>query len=37
LLGGIPFFLEGTFSNLLDSTFEAMSVFTTTGRSCSRT
>src|SRR5215216_4782301 len=31
LLGGIPYVLEGTFNNLLDSTFEAMSGFTTTG------
>ena len=31
LLGGVPFLIEGTFSSLLDSTFEAMSGFTTTG------
>ncbi len=31
LLGGTPFMIEGTFDNLLDSTFEAMSGFTTTG------
>jgi trk/ktr system potassium uptake protein len=31
LLGGVPFVIEGTFSSLLDSTFEAMSGFTTTG------
>ena len=31
LLGGIPFLIEGTFSSFLDSTFEAMSGFTTTG------
>ena len=31
VLGGIPFLLEGTFSNPIDSTFEAMSGFTTTG------
>src|SRR3712207_4735207 len=31
LLGGVPFLIEGTFTNLLDSTFEAMSGFTTTG------
>jgi trk system potassium uptake protein TrkH len=31
LLGGVPFLLEGTFPRLLDSTFEAMSGFTTTG------
>ncbi len=31
LLGGIPFLIEGTFHSLLDSTFEAMSGFTTTG------
>src|ERR687898_1874334 len=30
-LGGVPFLIEGTFTNLLDSTFEAMSGFTTTG------
>jgi trk system potassium uptake protein TrkH len=30
-LGGIPYILEGTFTSLLDSTFEAMSGFTTTG------
>lgn len=31
LLGGTPFLIEGTFDNLLDSSFEAMSGFTTTG------
>ncbi len=31
LLGGVPFVIEGTFHSLLDSTFEAMSGFTTTG------
>ena len=31
LLGGIPYALEGTLQNLLDSTFESMSGFTTTG------
>ena len=31
VLGGIPYVLEGTFANLLDSTFEGMSGFTTTG------
>src|SRR5215204_261051 len=31
LLGGMPYILEGTFNNLLDSTFESMSGFTTTG------
>src|ERR671910_291651 len=31
LLGGIPYILEGTFTSLLDSTFEGMSGFTTTG------
>lgn len=31
VLGGAPFLIEGTFTNLLDSTFEAMSGFTTTG------
>src|SRR5918998_1318473 len=31
LLGGVPFIIEGTFQSLLDSTFEAMSGFTTTG------
>jgi trk system potassium uptake protein TrkH len=30
-LGGIPYILEGTFTSLLDSTFEGMSGFTTTG------
>ena len=30
-LGGVPFLIEGTFDSLLDSTFEAMSGFTTTG------
>jgi trk system potassium uptake protein len=31
LLGGVPFLIEGTFLNPIDSTFEAMSGFTTTG------
>jgi trk system potassium uptake protein TrkH len=31
LLGGIPYVIEGTFTSLLDSTFESMSGFTTTG------
>jgi len=31
VLGGVPFLIEGTFVNPLDSTFEAMSGFTTTG------
>src|SRR5215217_7740318 len=31
VLGGVPFLIEGTFDSLLDSTFEAMSGFTTTG------
>src|ERR671911_972274 len=31
LLGGVPFLIEGTFPSLIDSTFEAMSGFTTTG------
>jgi trk system potassium uptake protein len=31
ILGGIPFLIEGTFRSPLDSTFEAMSGFTTTG------
>src|SRR5215207_3221222 len=31
VLGGFPYVLEGTFANLLDSTFEGMSGFTTTG------
>jgi trk system potassium uptake protein len=31
LLGGVPFLIEGTFHSLVDSTFEAMSGFTTTG------
>src|SRR5918993_623810 len=31
LLGGVPFLIEGTFPSPLDSTFEAMSGFTTTG------
>jgi trk system potassium uptake protein TrkH len=31
LLSGVPFLIEGTFNSLLDSTFEAMSGFTTTG------
>jgi trk system potassium uptake protein TrkH len=30
-LGGIPYMLEGTFTSLVDSTFEGMSGFTTTG------
>ncbi|MBA2511055.1 MAG: TrkH family potassium uptake protein [Rubrobacteraceae bacterium] len=30
-LGGTPYLVEGTFGSLLDSTFEAMSGFTTTG------
>jgi trk system potassium uptake protein len=30
-LGGIPYVLAGTFTSLLDSTFEGMSGFTTTG------
>jgi trk system potassium uptake protein TrkH len=30
-LGGIPYVLEGTFTSLVDSTFEGMSGFTTTG------
>ena len=30
-LGGVPFLTQGTFDSLLDSTFEAMSWFTTTG------
>jgi trk system potassium uptake protein TrkH len=30
-LGGIPYVLEGTFTSLLDSSFEGMSGFTTTG------
>jgi len=30
LLGGIPYVLEGTFKNLIDSTFESMSDFTIT-------
>ncbi len=33
LLGGVPFIIEGTFNSLVDSTFEAMSGFTTTGYS----
>ncbi len=37
LLGGVPFLIEGTFHSLLDSTFEAMSGFTTTGPRYSRT
>ena len=37
LLGGLPFIIEGTFHSLLDSSFEAMSGFTTTGPRCSRT
>ncbi len=31
LLGGVPYLIEGTFSNPIDSTFEAMSGFATTG------
>src|SRR5918993_64741 len=31
LLGGVPFLVEGTFRSPIDSTFEAMSGFTTTG------
>jgi trk system potassium uptake protein TrkH len=31
VLGGIPYILEGTFTSLVDSTFESMSGFTTTG------
>ena len=31
LLGGVPFLIEGTFHSLIDSTFESMSGFTTTG------
>jgi trk system potassium uptake protein len=31
LLGGVPFLIEGTFPSLIDSAFEAMSGFTTTG------
>ncbi len=31
LLGGVPFLIEGTFPNILDSSFETMSGFTTTG------
>lgn len=31
LLGGVPYLLEGTFTSPVDSTFEAMSGFTTTG------
>jgi trk system potassium uptake protein TrkH len=31
LLGGVPFLVEGTFDSPIDSTFEAMSGFTTTG------
>ncbi|CAN5162623.1 TrkH family potassium uptake protein [soil metagenome] len=31
VVGGVPFLIEGTFGSLLDSTFEAMSGFTTTG------
>ena len=31
LLGGVPYLLEGVFSSPVDSTFEAMSGFTTTG------
>lgn len=31
LAGGVPFLIEGSFDSLVDSTFEAMSGFTTTG------
>jgi trk system potassium uptake protein TrkH len=31
LLGGVPFLIEGTFNSLIDSAFESMSGFTTTG------
>ena len=31
LLGGVPFLIEGTFNSVVDSAFEAMSGFTTTG------
>jgi trk system potassium uptake protein len=31
LLGGVPFLIEGTFHSVVDSAFEAMSGFTTTG------
>ena len=31
VLGGVPFLVEGTFASLLDSSFEAISGFTTTG------
>jgi trk system potassium uptake protein len=31
LLGGVPYLVEGTFASPIDSTFEAMSGFTTTG------
>src|ERR671911_1177499 len=31
LLGGVPFLIEGTFASPIDSTFESMSGFTTTG------
>ncbi len=31
LLGGVPFLIEGTFHSVVDSSFEAMSGFTTTG------
>ncbi|MBX6762052.1 MAG: TrkH family potassium uptake protein [Rubrobacteraceae bacterium] len=31
MLGGIPYLMQGTFTNPLDSTFEGMSGFTTTG------
>jgi trk system potassium uptake protein len=31
LLGGMPFLIEGTFHSVVDSAFEAMSGFTTTG------
>ncbi|CAN5596849.1 MAG: TrkH family potassium uptake protein [Actinomycetota bacterium] len=31
LLGGVPFLIEGTFTSILDSSFETMSGFTTTG------
>lgn len=31
LLGGVPYLIEGTFTNPINSTFESMSGFTTTG------
>ncbi|HET7479474.1 MAG TPA: TrkH family potassium uptake protein [Rubrobacteraceae bacterium] len=31
LVGGVPFLIEGTFSSVVDSAFETMSGFTTTG------